>query len=213
MAFQYQRRSPFELFSRLTEYEIDEIDHFLELANEAHESKQSFLVQLGSSENVEELNNWLADDFAQLDTFIRLMGEFAILGLWRCVELYRKRSIGNALGKSVVKDVFKHNYFKQKLANPLQINEENIQHADLVNELRCLNNAIKHQRCVTDELSAFELWKNMVGADLGDLRPHYQRLLPKTKEYIKDLTQQLKLAEEQGFITRSSSGRANDARR
>ncbi|MEX2490411.1 MAG: hypothetical protein WD425_01475 [Nitrospirales bacterium] len=205
MAFQYQHRFPFEQFSRLTQYEIDEIDHFLELANEAHKSKQSFLAQLGSSENVEELSDWLADDFAQLDTFTSLMGEFAILGLWRCVELYRKRSIGNALGKNAAKGVFNHKCFKLRLANPLQINEENIQHADLVNELRCLNNAIKHERCVTDELSTFELFKNMIGADLGDLRPHYQRLLPKTKEYIKDLTQQLNLAEEQGRITRAST--------
>lgn len=212
MAFQYQLRSPFGLFSRLTEYEIDEIDHFLELANKAHESEQSFLEQLGSSENAEKLDDWLADDFAQLDTFKSLTGEFAILGLWRCVELYRKRSIRNALGVDAAKDVFNHKCFKQKLAN-LQITEENIQHADLVNELRCLNNAIKHERRVTDELCTFAHWKNMIGTDLGDLRPHYQRMLPKTKEYIKDLTQQLKFAEEQGRITRSSSGRANDARR
>ena len=60
-----------------------------------------------------------------------------------------------------------------------------------VNELRSLNNAIKHERRVNGELAKFPRWKNKKGDELGDLESHYLRLRPFAKRYLEDLTERL----------------------
>jgi len=190
VVFKYRPRAPFVILRTLAEYEFDEMDHFIELANKAQRSRKKYLEQLGASKDAEELNDWLVDDFAQLDDFSDLTTEFAILGLWRCVELYRTRSICNALGKNAAKGVFKNKQFKEQLAQ-LGIQEENIRCAQSIDELRCLNNAIKHEKRVGKELCRFASWKNMQGKDLPDLGPHYRRLQPLARGYIEDLTHRL----------------------
>ena len=51
------------------------------------------------------------------------------------------------------------------------------------NEMRMLNNAVKHQGKVTDELSHdFPIWK--LGEDLTGLDSAYERLKPEIAEFI-----------------------------
>jgi hypothetical protein len=172
---------------KMAMYELGHIDHFLELINEAKESRQTFLEELAASKETQEPDDLLVDDFAQLDYFSELAAEFTILGLWRCVELYRSRAMSNALGRDVGKGAFNNKEFVKQLAR-LGIQENRIRCARSVDELRCLNNAIKHERCVGEELSAFKCWQKKKWKDFGDMQPHYSRLRPLAQRYLEDLT-------------------------
>jgi tetratricopeptide (TPR) repeat protein len=130
--FGYRRRSPFLLLAHITQSELDDIDGFVDLAREARKSQKERLDRLAAQ--IASDDDWLVDDFAQLDDFAVLSAEFAIIGLWRCVELYRKRAIRTAkamLGEAAAARV-------RELSR-----SRRIRCATTVNELRCLNDADK----------------------------------------------------------------------
>ena len=98
-----------------------------------------------------------------------------------------------AVSKSAAQRASEHEKFKKDLLR-LNIEETKIRCARSVDELRCLNNAIKHERRVNGKLADFPRWKNKEGDKLGDLERHYLRLLPFAKKYLEDLTKRLKKA-------------------
>ncbi len=188
MKFIYKSRPPFLLILRLAKYDIDEVDHYLTSVEETHDSRLDNLRKLLESEKTDGLEDRLADDLAQLDDFAMIASEFAIIGLWRSVELYRGRAILATLDEKGAGIAFKNKKFVEHLTN-LGIAEDTLSYAGSVNELRCLNNAIKHTRRVTGELSKFASWRKKKGEDLGNLSSHYRRLKPLTAEYLENLTE------------------------
>lgn len=128
------------------------------------------------------------DDVAEINGFARLYTECAVVALWRCVELFRKRAIAQACGAAEAKAAFRHRDFCQMLEQ-LRISESKLRCARSVNELRCLNNAVKHEGRIAGELATLSRWKGRSGKELADLRPHYIRLRPLTEHYIRDLAE------------------------
>jgi hypothetical protein len=99
--FRYRRRSPFLHFARLTEDELNDIDRFVELAREARKSQEERLERLAAQIRRDAPDDdWLVDDFAQLHDFAALCAEFAIIGLWRCVETLQKTSYSYRFGRA-----------------------------------------------------------------------------------------------------------------
>jgi hypothetical protein len=190
MNFEYKPRPPFFIFLRLANYDIEEVDHYLTLTQEARGSRLDILSKLSESERTDTPDDYLTDDFAQLDDFAIIASEFAVIGLWRSIELYRRRAMLSAFGQEGAAIAFRNNKFKEYLAK-LGIAEEALRCANAVDELRCLNNAIKHTRHVTGELSKFGCWQKKKGKELGDLSSQYQRLKPLVSEYLEDITEQL----------------------
>ena len=82
-------------------------------------------------------------------------------------------------------------FFKNVLSE-LKIDACEIRRAKSVDELRRLNNAIKHERRVNGALAKFSRWKGKEGKELGDLERHYARLQPRAKQYLEDLAKRLK---------------------
>lgn len=183
MKFKYRPPSFYSIRLMFAKYEINAIEDFFDRAKEAWRKGQQDLEQIAarSGENVPD--DWLFDDVAQLKEFSWLYAEFAIIGLWRCIELYEaeaKRHIrrhGQSVMRAIIKD-----------------EKKKIRCARSVNELRCLNNAIKHRRRVDGELAKLPRWKNKKDDELGDLESHYHRLRPFAKQYLEDLTDRLKKA-------------------
>lgn len=60
-----------------------------------------------------------------------------------------------------------------------------------MNELRCLNNSIKHDQTVNGELTSFPRWRSKEGDKLGDLERHHVRLRRAVDAYLDDLTTRL----------------------
>jgi hypothetical protein len=188
---QRKRRSPFPFLLRISKGELDNIDGFLNLAKKGATTQQTFLEGIAAKWDSDAPDSdWLVDDFASLDDFAALSAEFAIIGLWRCIELYRKRAIHVASGTNAAVNVFRHKHFLIALAK-LHISEKRIRCARTVDELRCLNNAIKHDQHVSGELAEFPRWHSKKESELGKLEPHYWRLRSAAKVYLNDLTDRL----------------------
>jgi len=185
--FRYRRRSP--LFLRLwsfTKGELHDIDGFVNFAREARKSEEERLERLAAQTRRADDDDWLADVSAQIDDFAALSAEFAIIGLWRCVELYRKRAIRAA--KAVPGEAAAARVRKlSKLGIPTQ----RIRCATTVNELRCLNDAIKHARSVDGELAKLPRWRGKRGRELGNLEGHYARLRSAAERYLSNLAYRL----------------------
>jgi hypothetical protein len=188
--YQYKPTSPFQFFLRRAKYELDNIDRFLNLAKNAQRSQQNVLERVAAKRHENIPDDWLVDDFAELDDFAALSAEFAIVGLWRCIELYRKRAIHVASGEKAAKNAYKHKEFQRELLR-LGITEKRIRCARSVDELRCLNNSVKHDKHVNDELTEFPRWRSKKGRKLGNLEPHYPRLRSAAERYLTDLAERL----------------------
>jgi len=214
--FKYKPQSVFSLLLRIAGFRLEEIDTFLDLAQRARRSEQRNLEQIAASSRENVPDDWLVDDVAQLEKFAWLYSEFAIIGLWRCIELYRKSAMGFAVSKRAARRAYKHEKFKKDLLR-LNIEETKIRCARSVDELRCLNNAIKHERRVNGELAKFPRWKKKKGDEnskrtklsrwrkkkddeLGDLKDHYLRLRPLAERYLEDLTKRLSKAKRPSAI-------------
>ena len=189
--FEYRPRSPYVMNMRITKYEMEAVDHFLQLANNALHSEKQGLERLAEKASRNVPDDWLVDDFAYLEEFADLSAEFAIVGLWRCVELYRKRVLLFAAGNNAAEKAYRHKEFRKIILNLFGIDESKIRCYKSVNELRCLNNSIKHSRRVNNELAQIHRWKNKQGQTLDGLEMHYQRLRPLTEKYLDDLSGRL----------------------
>lgn len=188
--FKYRPRSPYVMYMRITEYQLQSVDRFLELTDTARRSEQRSLEKLQAqiADNIPD--DWLVDDFAQLKDFSHISTGFAIVGLWRCVELYRKRVLAFTLGGHVDETRYEYKKFVKRLAS-LSIDEAKIRCSRSANELRCVNNSVKHSGRVDDELAQFRYWRRKEGDELGNLEPHYHRLRPLAEKYLWDLSTRL----------------------
>jgi hypothetical protein len=188
MTFVYRHRSPFSVLQRIAQGELSSIDRFLELTKRGEESSRKALEKLAAEWGAS--GDWLVDDFASLDDFAALSAEFAIVGTWRCVELFRKGAIRFAFGEREAAKAYKHYTFQKQLLR-LRITEARLRRARSVDELRCLNNAIKHNQTVSGELTSFPRWRSKEGNKLVGLERHHLRLRRAVDGYLKDLTKRL----------------------
>lgn len=193
--FEYKPPSPFDgVLLRIAKRGLEQIDAFFEESKiHLRFEEKALEKRVASSGREGDPDDRWVDDFAQLKEFAWLSSEFAIIGLWRCVELYRQDAIGCALGIDAIQGLFNHRKFQEKLRSQrIGIEESQIRCAKSVDELRRLNNAIKHDRWVNDSLAEIPKWKAKKGDKLGDLERHYYRLQPLAKRYLEDLAQRLK---------------------
>jgi len=160
------------------------IEDFFDRSKAAWKKGHQDLEKIAASSGENVPDDWLVDDVAQLEEFAWLYSEFAIIGLWRCIELYVARA---------KKHIRRHKQSAMRAAlDIIKDEKKKICCAQSVDELRCLNNAIKHRRRVQGELAELPRWKNKEGDKLGDLERHYLRLQPLAKRYLEDLTKRLK---------------------
>ena len=247
--FKYKHRSHFDgTLLIIAKRELENIDAFFQQSKTSLRFKKERIEQRIVDSRKDDPDDLWVDDFAQLEEFAWLSSEFAIIGLWRCVELYRKYAIGHALGdddairRFLEKNpkcslTFNHSAFPRvlsklegairrflkknsqrpftfnhstflKVLRKLKIKEGKIHCAKDVDELRCLNNAIKHERRVNGTLAKFPGWKK--GDKLGDLESHYYRLRPFAKQYLEDLAKHLKTKFPPPHSVRNAKAQSSD---
>ncbi len=178
----YQYRSqPFYPLLRLARYELEDVDRLVIWSEQQRQAREKLLERLTQSDEQ------FVDDVAEIDAFAQLYAECAVVALWRCVELFRKRLTAKVIGPPEAGKIFQRKDFCLAL-NKLGILESNLHCSKSVNELRCINNAVKHDGYVGEMLAALHRWKQRSGEEIGDLRPHYVRLRPLTERYMNDLT-------------------------
>jgi len=101
----------------------------------------------------EEAQEFLADDLYELEGITGLGDELAIVARYRVVELMRARAVTHRFGVEARGKSSNIRVLRDFLRTR-GIDLDGVQHATAIDELRLLNNAIKHEGCVTRELSA-----------------------------------------------------------
>ncbi len=110
-----------------------------------------------------------------------LADELSVLALYKQIEITTKKSVVIAYPDIKLKSLFR---IKDMIKN---LNKKNIDITSLsfytdFDELRCLNNDLKHSGYVGDELANYEGWEE--GKAITNIGPVYDRLAPNCVEYV-----------------------------
>lgn len=131
----------------------------------------------------------LGDEKQVLDEIQDLADEMAIIGLYRIVELNLKKLALHLYTSGNRPELRNTGAVRSKLKSDYNLDINNIYNFDEVNELRVLNNAIKHQREVTEELAEFGGWTE--GDSLKNLDDAFNRLKPAVQEYLENFGREI----------------------
>jgi hypothetical protein len=175
---------------RIAEYRAEAIDWFRDQLAEAREARQRS-VNTRASGLPPEAAEFLADELSELDIVARLGDELSIVALYSVVELTTGSLLAHEFGKGARRDASN----VCKLSRRLERNGTDLKtvpHYRAINELRLLNNAVKHAGRVTKELAEnYPRWKE--GGELTGLDRAYKRLRPKVPAYIFRLAERMRL--------------------
>jgi hypothetical protein len=114
------------------------------------------------------------------------------VALYSVVEINTGRILGHRFGPAARKNASYFKKLRKFLMQQQRIDIKQIPHYRAVNELRLLNNAVKHAGRVTPELAKeYPRWKQ--GRKLTGVGAAYERLRRPVPSYIFRLAERLKL--------------------
>ncbi|ADT92955.1 hypothetical protein [Shewanella baltica] len=180
------------LDKRLDHEEIDDfLDHLNASLNRRIKRLEDEELSLSPEQfedplDIDEYREHLGELAASVYAAKALGDELSIIALYKKVEAHTGRVVKRKVPKAATANLA---YFKQ-LCNVLPFDIQTVDGFAGFNELRLLNNSIKHEGKVSIELAKeFPLW--VQGAELPELDKVFQRLLPEIKKYVADLTERL----------------------
>jgi len=188
----------YELRAKL---EIEVLRKFFELVSQQKKEQEIHLGQLyrqsandmpESSEDLEEDLEGLCDEFWMLDLAENQAQRLAIVGLYRIVELCtRNMFLWIYYGQEEkLKSLHRWKSQKLRLREDFEYDLQTTRDYAAVDELRCLNNVIKHNDGIVDaELAGFPNWKK--AEEIKNLWEAFERLAPSVPVYVKDLAEKL----------------------
>jgi hypothetical protein len=176
-------RSILGAFLRLAQYELADVDALVAWFEEGDLKR---IDELERSASMRRSSDRYMDQRKRLDFVARLNADLSIIALWRCVELCRKRVIGHRLGEASAREAA-YNTKAVAALRSMGIVPTKIEGARDTDELRRLNNAIKHDGYIDKQLATFETWRDQEGMELSNLASHYSRLRAAAEVYLKDL--------------------------
>lgn len=149
------------LFKGKTDSNIETIKnyrlHFEEFYNRRKKELEKICESMSASESNSYPDDFLTDEFSTLDDITDLSGQLSIVALYRVVELITKKILWQFYDSQKV-DRLAIKEIKELLLKDFNIKIEDIDSFSFIDELRCLNNAIKHQNIVTQKLAEYDGW-------------------------------------------------------
>ena len=168
-------------FRRLAEDAVDEIDLFREQVRDGCARRQRALNRRAES-LPPEAQELLADETSELDIISSPADQLAIVALYRVVEINTRRMLAHEYGPSAAKKASYKDELEKLLKEKKGVELARVPHYAAIQELRELNNKIKH---------ADRHWSE--GKQLDTLDKVYAKLRPKVPAYIFRLAERLKL--------------------
>ena len=175
-----------ENFDKL--FDTDELDEFRDLVGSALKRQERDLdkdsqslkeMETDDDEHAAGYASHIEDRYMLLREVDNLGGQLLVVALFRQTELHIKRVVKRTLPNIDTSKLF--NFKSLKSAIPFDI--QTLRNFASFNELRMLNNSVKHQGTVSDELSTnFSNWK--LGENLNGLDGAYERLKPEITVFI-----------------------------
>ena len=173
----------------------EEIDEFLEHLNASVHRRLRKLDEENSTlsedqfehpDDIHSYRDHLMEQMISAQAAKDLGDELSIVALYKKVEAKTGRIIKRHIPAAGPKNL---SYFKQ-FCEALPFGIETVSGFVSFNELRLLNNSIKHGGVVSQELADnFPLWT--IGAELKELGSAFSRILPGVKTYVSDLVEKV----------------------
>jgi hypothetical protein len=173
------------------ESEVEAIDRFRAHVHDAAAAERRS-IERRANNLPSEIQEFLADDLHELDAISDLADQLSIVALYSVVEINTGQVLAQRFGPAARKNASYIERLHKFLMQQQRIDIKRIPHYRAVNELRLLNNAVKHAGRVTAELAReYPRWKQ--GRKLTGVGAAYERLRRPVPSYIFRLAERLKL--------------------
>lgn len=139
------------------------------------------------------------DDFWRLREAENLAGQLSIIALYRLVEFGTTKIIDWAYRYGYYREnkrragMYGWKQLHKGLREDFGLDLSDVQSYTKIDELRCLNNDIKHRGKVGKELARFRGWVEGQELFLYFLPKHFYRLAPEVPKYLQDFARRLRL--------------------
>jgi hypothetical protein len=174
-----------EAARELARLEVDIVGRLLLNLNNAFADEVLRLGELISGAD-KEYADLLGDDFASEKEVAELGEQLAIVATYRVVELLSKRVLSFKYGAKKAAELYRFERLTDVLKADFGVDITTLNGFSDVNEIRLINNAVKHDGLVSHSLAnAYPAWKQ--GTELKDLRKSFERLSGSVPTYVADL--------------------------
>jgi hypothetical protein len=172
--------------AELARLEIDSVARFLDNLKSAFDDEVRRLGELITKAD-REYADVLGDEFSSEKEVVELGEQLAIVAAYRVVELLSKRVLAfSKYGPKKAGELFRFDRLKDALRKDFGVDISTLDGFAGVNEIRLINNAVKHDGLVSHALAeAYPQWKE--GAELKGLREAFERLSGSPSQYVRAL--------------------------
>jgi len=172
-------------FRRLAEIEVEQTLDFLASNRNQHDAEAAVLSKSAATDS--DLAEFAGDTKAHLDELLLLAEQSAVQALYRVVELNSVKIAEWRWGAETVKtkQLFRADRLESELSLQLQLDVKKLPGFSAVDELRLLNNAIKHEGVVSDKLAKYAGWT--AGSPFANLDSFVRRVAPDVPKYLEAL--------------------------
>ena len=178
-------------FERQAKYESSDIDKFREHVEEGH-ARRLAAAHRRVAKLPDEIDDFLFEEVHELDAISRLADELSIVALYRAVEVNTARIVVYEFGLAEKAKASRIESLEKLLWTKKGLKLDTVPYYRAIDELRLLNNAIKHAGIVTETLAnKYPRWHK--DKPLSGLDKAYKRLRPKVPIYILRLAERMKL--------------------
>jgi hypothetical protein len=178
-----------------THYHIEAIDGIYESSLQVKAKIESGLAQqaadISADQQIEDeereyMLSSLGDELFIAEVTTELAGEMMVVALYKTIEIAIKKmtSACELFTKTQLASFYRITELKKQLKMKV-VDIETLAHYKAYDELRCINNAIKHSGVVGADLAAYPGFKK--GERLSDLHTHYYRLRSDVDRFLLSL--------------------------
>ncbi len=169
--------------AKLVSAELEMVRAF-RAASKLHFARERLRLEEAKVEGEDDstYNDLLAGQYVIAEEILELSEELSIVAAYRVVELNTKR-LTRWLDPTYTH--FSWPSFAELLHARMKVDIRDLDGASAVDELRLLNNAIKHEAKVTDELAQYPGWT--AGARVHPLGQSFKRLAPAVPRFVEAL--------------------------
>jgi hypothetical protein len=146
------------IFRQIAEFGVDHVLSFLSTYEDKYASDLNSLNKRAKSGDEDE--DYLADEKYLLDQILALALQLGAVALYRIVEINTKKIVRWRWSAAYIKaqDLYKTDRLRAVLKRELGADLKHLPGFATVDELRCANNAVKHEGKVSQALAAYPGW-------------------------------------------------------
>jgi hypothetical protein len=188
--------SDFQSFPKIEEIFIETLTTNLSSDEKAQSELQQKIKSLGSNINkidnyvnlIKEFSSHIENIRVNFDSFLEIeaLAQSKILLLFRHIELATKKCIETAYPNLISNGLYRHDtlisFFSTK-----NINFKKIDQYRLYNELRLVNNNIKHGNEINSQVDKIEEFKNKTTFRIFPLIEFYNRIEKPSLQFLKNI--------------------------